>query len=56
MVKKRCGATSVGDPKTVPREGADLPLDGISEEVQEDAGAAKLHLAAWLSGAWATLG
>lgn len=42
--------------RQVPREGANLTLDGISEEVQEDAGAAKLHLAAWLSGAWATLG
>lgn len=42
--------------RQVPRDGANLTLDGISEEVQEDAGAAKLHLAAWLSGEWATLG
>lgn len=42
--------------RQAPREGANLTLDGIWEEVQQDAGVAKLHLPAWLSGAWGTLG
>lgn len=32
-----------------------LTLASISEEAQEDAGTARLHLPVWLSGVWETL-